>query len=137
MTTTNELRALDEEIARLRGWAVRRGILAGAIVEAWWPDADSAQGDCYAAGECSGPQDSAPGYSSSWGLAGPLLEEAAPGANVTLENCDAGGEEESDVCAWEVCIVMHEPPRPYYIGTGATPYEAIARAWLAWRKAQP
>lgn len=134
-TAERELRALDEEIARLRGWTLDSG--------GWRPPWHAKQWEhnyWLIFGPVGEPDVPLP-FSTSWALAGPLLEEMAARTDggfshgVVATNCygDAGPIEwAAGPGAWSVaeagdCECEH----------GAAPCEAIARAWVAWRKARP
>lgn len=112
--TETDLRALDEEIARLRGWVV----VTVPFVSAWprrWKAADgSGERDCDT--ECLPLYtDDPPPFSSDWALAGPLLVEMGGAVSPHEDDGWIAGQD-------------------FLIGSrGATPTEAIARAWLVWR----
>lgn len=117
----DHLRDLDEEIATLRGWVEHDGIPIPA-------DGSASIRDALALGlgvndleDMEWP----PAYSQSWALAGPLLEEMADGFVfcITVEG----------VSGWSAGVGDPNCAAQEY----ATPREAIARAWLAWRKARP
>lgn len=123
---------LNAEIARLRGWTRGpHGWRPLAPAPAWESAAYDAQAPA--------PLDDAPDFCGSWALAGPLLEEMATGCNPPELGCGVvyaydswtGGE------AWvagEGAAGVDEFGLAGVV-KGATPTEAIARAWLAWRRA--
>lgn len=134
--TDTALRELDAEIARLRGWrhdpTSPRGLgirwrPAATLPEYEWNAARYALAD--RDGTLQELDDAPPPFSSEWALAGPLADELAAAAElqVTIETCDSG---------WE-CCVEHPESGAFWIGTGETAPEAIARAYLAWRRSQP
>lgn len=120
---TDRLREIDEAIARLRGWTNPGGSWFCPASEAqpvhdWWMT-NALGDDAYAGWSEHDP----PPFSSWWAVAGPLLEEAGlalyaprpPNVEGWLA-CWRG------VGGCEGCESSEE---------GATPTEAIARAWLA------
>lgn len=117
-----ELIALDAEITVARGWV--RAVYRSAI--AWEPPRSSPDylGAPWKGTDgvgiyrrCDGPP---PPWSSSWAFAGPLLLEI-PGAALV-----------PGAWGWFVGDVRRLDMNRCH----ATPQESIARAWLAWKRAQ-
>ena len=128
---TADLDALDAEIALLRGWTAADG----ATVK-WWPrttnatqDADARAWDSILQGS---PESSPPPFSREWALAGPLMGEFG---DVRLFS------PAPDLSTW-LCVWHEGRGGSPHDGaerreeTGAIGPEAIARAWLAWKRAQ-
>lgn len=136
MTALDDLRALDEKIAWLRGW-IRRKRTSGILIpgDAWIaPDAAEARAMRCGLIECNGVNVTGyigtqpPPFSSEWALAGPLLTEA----NIELDPFGIGG--------WRANYYRLNDDGEDEHGESFScpePTECIARAWLAWRKSQP
>lgn len=138
MSTTTDradgLRALDEEIARLRGWQPDE--------DGDWFETPSWAHGVPAYGDRLGKR-APPPFSREWSFAGPLLVEmsggvapmppsfARPGWGWIAQDCGSNVLICRDVDTQECVEVWKGGSR----GGGATPCEAIARAWLAWKKA--
>jgi hypothetical protein len=134
---TDDLRALDEEIARARGWVRHDGLWTRdewSPFGTFGPDVEWAheimamvRGGRFL--DCEDPRTAPPPFSSEWALAGPLLAESGDDpdvASASVELCEDG---------WD-CVIQTGALGTFrtFDGTSATPCEAIARAWLAWAR---
>jgi hypothetical protein len=130
-----ELRKLDEEVARLRGWTFSPD---GARGNAHWRPAPVGRDEplsldlawFHSVRLVMDPEP--PPFSREWALAGPLLTEMRG----SVEWLGLAGDD----TPWRATgflggddLVRPAPARDV-TARGATPTEAIARSWLAWKR---
>lgn len=153
-----DLAALDEEIARLRGWIVSKAVGAwqsgrAPDVDGIWHDEIRALAEHPSTMTWDPMGDAPPPFSSSWSLAGPLLEEMAESAAfpsdgvMLLADRFDGGDVSWFVSPGARFVRGYGPDGGGHTATSlafeasgggrrsiAGP-ESIARAWRAWAKA--
>ena len=112
---------LDAEIARLRGWDDDGGGIADGILWRWTNATPEHEREYEPEG--AGP----PPFSREWALAGPLLEEMRD-TDATLSPCVIPRGQSAWQVEWSVRGSRAVLTKAWF------PCEAIARAWLAWKR---
>ena len=111
---TDDLRALDEDIARLRGWTL---IADGS--GRWMPVTSSASREDYAMGDGSRGFPGPPPFSREWALTGLLLDDLLDAADAPMDGAGMG-----DLLAQAVAGPEGR-------------LRVIASTWLVWKRGRP